>query len=103
MMRRYSVYILQSLVDPSRHYCGVRSNVEERIAVHNAGGSAHTAKYRPWRLSVTVIFDDPLRATRFEKYLKSGSGRAFCRRHFDPALSDGGVRQGSTPKHQAQD
>jgi hypothetical protein len=22
-------------------------------------------------------------AVRFERYLKSGSGRAFCRRHFD--------------------
>jgi predicted GIY-YIG superfamily endonuclease len=98
MMRRYSVYILQSLVDPSRHYCGVTSNVEEFT---NAGGSAHTAKYRPWRLSVTIIFDDPLRATRFEKYLKSGSGRAFCRRHFDLAPSDGGIRQGPTPKRQA--
>jgi len=25
-------------------------------------------------------------ATRFEKYLKSGSGRAFTKRHFAPAL-----------------
>jgi len=101
MMRRYSVYILQSLVDPSRHYCGVTSNVDERLDVHNAGGSAHTAKYRPWRLSVTIVFDDLHRASQFEKYLKSGSGRAFCRRHFDLAPSDGGVVQGLAPKRRA--
>jgi predicted GIY-YIG superfamily endonuclease len=80
---RLVVYVLESLVDPSRHYCGVTSNVDERVALHNAGKSAHTAKYRPWRLSVAIIFDDLARAARFEKYLKSGSGRAFCRRHFD--------------------
>ena len=82
-MRRYFVYVLQSLEDPSRHYCGVTSNIDERVAAHNAGKSAHTAKYRPWRLSVTIVFDDQARAARFEKHLKSGSGRAFCRRHFD--------------------
>ena len=27
-------------------------------------------------------------ARRFEKYLKSGSGRAFAKRHFDPIASE---------------
>jgi hypothetical protein len=28
-------------------------------------------------------FPDEARAIRFERYLKSGSGRAFARRHFE--------------------
>jgi putative endonuclease len=83
MSTRYCVYVLQSIAYPGRHYTGVTSDVEQRVALHNAGRTAHTAKYRPWRLSVTITFDDVERAIRFEGYLKSGSGRAFCRRHFE--------------------
>jgi hypothetical protein len=32
-------------------------------------------------------FADERTARRFERYLKSGSGRAFAKRHFDPAAS----------------
>jgi len=31
---------------------------------------------------VSIEFPDEQMAVRFEKYLKSGSGRAFARRHF---------------------
>ena len=67
MSDRYCVYVLQSLANPDRHYCGITSDVDRRVALHNAGAAAHTAKHRPWRLSVTITFDDPGRATRFEK------------------------------------
>jgi hypothetical protein len=30
-----------------------------------------------------VVFPDEGRALRFERYLKSGSGREFAKRHFD--------------------
>jgi hypothetical protein len=33
---------------------------------------------------VSLEFPNERTATRFEKYLKSGSGRAFAKRHFDP-------------------
>lgn len=59
------VYLLQSVADPDRCY---------------AGQSIHTDKHKPWRLVVTVGFDDPAKATAFERYLKSGSGRAFARK-----------------------
>jgi hypothetical protein len=29
-----------------------------------------------------IAFSDEQRATAFEKYLKSGSGRAFAKKHF---------------------
>jgi hypothetical protein len=36
----------------------------------------------PWELVVAVRFEDARRAAAFEQYLKSGSGRAFAKRHF---------------------
>jgi len=38
--------------------------------------------YRPWTIAVSIEFPTETQALRFEKYLKSGSGRAFAKRHF---------------------
>ncbi len=76
------VYVLESLNEPARHYTGVSHNPAARLDRHNAGLSPHTDKHRPWKLLVSIEFTDPRCAIRFEKYLKSGSGRAFARRHF---------------------
>ena len=76
------VYILQSDSDPKRHYTGVTSNVEKRVEWHNHGPSGHTVNHRPWSLLVVVEFPAEAPARRFERYLKSGSGRAFALRHF---------------------
>jgi putative endonuclease len=76
------VYILRSEADPRRHYVGVTSDVTERLAWHNAGPSGHTRAHRPWTVVVTIEFPTEHQAIRFEKYLKSGSGRAFATRHF---------------------
>jgi hypothetical protein len=40
-------------------------------------------RYGPWSLVVSMEFPNMAAAIRFEKYLKSGSGRAFTKRHFD--------------------
>jgi len=37
-----------------------------------------------WQLHVILKFSDEKRAIRFERYLKSGSGRALAKRHFEP-------------------
>ena len=63
-----------------RPYVGVTSNVTRRLETHNSGGSVYTAQHRPWRLAVSVEFPTEQRALQFERYLKSGSGRAFARR-----------------------
>ena len=76
------VYVLRSLHDPARHYVGLTSDVARRLEWHNAGQNAHTAKNRPWRVLVSLEFNDEGIARRFERYLKSGSGRVFARRHF---------------------
>ncbi len=80
MLKRF-VYVLRNAEKPPRYYTGVTSHVSTRHAEHNAGGCAHTAKYRPWSVDVVIGFADERRAVAFERYLKSGSGVAFAQRH----------------------
>ena len=75
------VYILESL-DSLHFYVGMTDDLRARLPKHNAGEVPHTSKYRPWRLRTYIAFDDEQRAIAFEKYLKSGSGRAFAKKHF---------------------
>jgi putative endonuclease len=76
------VYILRSLVDPTRYYVGQTSDVTQRLETHNSGGSIHTVANRPWQLVAAIEFSNVESAIKFERYLKSGSGRAFAKRHF---------------------
>jgi predicted GIY-YIG superfamily endonuclease len=80
------VYILQSLASPDRYYVGCTDDVSERLGRHNAGasqsGSRHSSIHGPWRVVVQIGFEDRAKAFAFEKYLKSGSGRAFAKKHF---------------------
>lgn len=75
------VYILQSVNETEYFYTGITDDLEARLSAHNSGGVAHTSKYRPWRIKTYVAFTDEARALAFEKYLKSGSGRAFAKTH----------------------
>jgi putative endonuclease len=73
------VYILES--QNSEHfYVGLTDDLRARLAKHNAGEVPHTSKYRPWQLNTYVAFSNEERAVAFEKYLKSGSGRAFAKK-----------------------
>ena len=82
MPKRF-VYVLRCLRVPERRYVGLTADVEARLNAHNAGLSPFTARYRPWTVTVCIAFADERNASRFEKYLKGPSGRAFARRHFD--------------------
>jgi putative endonuclease len=84
MATKHYVYVLESVSTPARHYTGLSSNPVSRLDWHNAGLTSHTSKHRPWKLLVTIEFADRDLEVRFEKYLKTGSGRAFARRHFGP-------------------
>ena len=75
------VYIIRSRSDPSRYYTGLTSHVAARLVAHNAGRCAHTVSGRHWQVDVVIEFTDEKRAVAFEKYLKSGSGVAFAKRH----------------------
>ena len=75
------VYLLQSLSHPEQRYVGLTADIKARLAAHNAGGSPHTSKHKPWKLVTLIRFEDDSRAAAFEQYLKSGSGRAFANKH----------------------
>lgn len=75
------VYVLRSLTDRTRYYTGVTGNPRLRVDAHNSGKCPHTADGCPWEIDVLVEFADERRALAFERYLKSGSGCAFAKRH----------------------
>jgi putative endonuclease len=75
------VYIIRNDRDRSRHYTGITNDLSRRLERHNYGRHGHVAS-NPWSLVVSLEFPNEVEARRFEKYLKSGSGRAFAKRHF---------------------
>ena len=76
------VYILQSESCPDRFYVGLTDDLRDRLRRHNGGEVASTRSRGPWTMKNAFGFRDRERAAAFEQYLKSGSGRAFARRHF---------------------
>jgi putative endonuclease len=72
------VYILESLVG-EHFYTGITDNLKVRLSEHNSGAVSHTSRFGPWKIKTYVAFADEARAMVFEKYLKSGSGRAFAK------------------------
>jgi len=75
------VYVLQSISHPDQFYTGLSKDVAARLAGHNSGQSPHTSKFKPWQLLSYHYFERSEAAAAFERYLKSGSGRAFANRH----------------------
>ena len=78
----FYVYILQSSGERERFYQGVTRDLKARLDLHNAGHVSHTSKFKPWTIKNYFAFEDEQKAYAFERYLKSGSGRAFAKRHF---------------------
>jgi putative endonuclease len=77
------VYVLKNADHNPDFYVGLTSNVKARLLDHNAGHYPHTAARRPWQLHIVMEFSDQPTAVRFERYLKSGSGRSFAKRHVE--------------------
>jgi len=69
----YYLYILRSLKD-KKHYTGISSNVEKRLAQHNSGKTRSTKIRRPFILIYTEEFNSRSEAREREKYLKSYQG-----------------------------
>ena len=75
----YTVYILKCA--DGKPYTGCTEDLEERLVRHNNGHVPATANRRPVKLATYTVFTDKYKAFEFEKYLKSGSGRAFVNKH----------------------
>lgn len=78
----YYVYMIQSVSDPNQKYIGYTQDFDKRLIEHNSGSSHHTKQYKPWKMVAVIEFEDQLKAMKFEKYLKSCSGRAFAQKRF---------------------
>jgi len=73
------VYLLKCNDDSL--YTGCTSDLEDRLRRHNAGEVQYTKSRLPVKLIFYAAFQDKYKGFEFEKYLKSGSGRAFANRH----------------------
>ncbi|MCD6447259.1 MAG: GIY-YIG nuclease family protein [Candidatus Marinimicrobia bacterium] len=78
----YYVYILRSKINSGKTYTGYSSDLRKRLVAHNQGDCKHTSQYRPWEIEWYCAFNNRLKAMRFEKYLKSSSGKAFSNKRF---------------------
>jgi putative endonuclease len=53
--------------------------MEARMLSHNVLGHDWMAKYRPWMIIYTKLFETKPEALNHEKWLKTGAGRAFVK------------------------
>ncbi len=78
----YYTYRLVSVNNPNQHYIGSTTDLKRRLAEHNSGNCDSSSKYAPWAIDFYCAFTTLAKAQEFERYLKSGSGHEFARRHF---------------------
>ncbi|PSO46597.1 MAG: endonuclease [Parcubacteria group bacterium SW_4_46_8] len=76
----YYVYIIQSQKDRSI-YKGMTENLQKRLGEHNSGSVKSTKLSRPHELIWYCAFPGKKKASKFEEYLKHGSGHAFAKKH----------------------
>jgi predicted GIY-YIG superfamily endonuclease len=77
------VYILECKKD-NGFYIGCTVDLKLRMERHKMGKVDATRNRRPLELLCYFAFKNKYQGFNFEKYLKSGSGRAFLKRHFSP-------------------
>lgn len=77
----FYIYILKC--QNGNLYTGCTSDLKERITRHKKGQIGATANKLPVKLISYMAINDKYKAFEFEKYLKSGSGRSFIKRHIE--------------------
>ena len=60
---------------------GCTNNLKDRINRHTKGQVDATKDRLPVELDFYIAFSNQYKAFEFEKHLKSGSGRAFIKKH----------------------
>jgi predicted GIY-YIG superfamily endonuclease len=63
-------------------YVGSTNDLRRRVRSHQNGAVVSTAKYRPVSLKAYVAVENEEIARGLERYLKSGSGKAFAKKRF---------------------
>ena len=75
------MYYIYSLKCKDGFYVGCTDNLKDRIDRHQKGQVPATVNRLPVNLEFYLAINDKYKAFQFEKYLKSGSGRAFINKH----------------------
>lgn len=79
-IKYWYVYLLKCKDEST--YTGCTSNLKERMKRHKKGSVHYTKSRLPFELVTCIAFTDRYKAFHFEKYLKSGSGKAFANKRF---------------------
>lgn len=74
-MELHFVYI--ALCNDNSYYVGCTNNLDNRMKRHTKGEIEYTKSRLPIKIITYITFSDKYKAYKFEKYLKTGSGRAF--------------------------
>lgn len=74
-------YVYFLLCSDGKPYTGCTDDLEGRLSRHNKGQIPATKNRLPVKLVSYFVCSNKYTAFNFEKYLKSGSGRAFMKKH----------------------
>lgn len=75
------MYYIYSLKCKDGYYIGCTDNLKNRLERHEKNQVPATANRLPIELDFYIAIENKYKAFEFEKYLKSGSGRAFINKH----------------------
>lgn len=65
-----------------RYYIGFSPDLKKRLQKHQSGKVKSTKSNLNYKLEWYCAFNTKSQAIEFERYLKSGSGIAFMKKHF---------------------
>ena len=77
------MHYVYSLKCKDGFYVGCTNDLKDRINMHTKGQGDATKNRLPIKLDFYMAFSSQYKAFEFEKYLKSGSGRAFIKKHLN--------------------
>lgn len=75
------MHYVYSLECKDGYYVGCTDDLKKRIKRHSDGHVPATVNRRPVKLEFYFVINNKYKAFELEKYLKSGSGRAFIKKH----------------------
>ena len=94
----YYTYVLRSSRSHIFYY-GSTSDLKKGFKEQNSGLSKSTKPHSPWKLVFYAAFETFKQAKDFERYLKSGSGKAFAyKRLVNVALAKDALGRFGNPK-----
>ncbi|MDX1683634.1 MAG: GIY-YIG nuclease family protein [Saprospiraceae bacterium] len=78
--KTWTVYLLRC--NDGTIYTGCTNDLMDRLKQYENGNIHYTSTRLPIRLETYMVFSERFKAFGFERYLKSGSGKAFMMKRF---------------------